>query len=114
MRSTLNNYNVRKIRFRKFLRQRKPDQKVNSLHGYFRDGIINDRHEILRKIKGKFNNVELNIEANYFHNTVKQYVRFSDEDHSEHKINEDEGFGQPDKINGDSSYDIAVTIPLLN
>jgi len=37
----------------------------------------------------------------------------NDEDPGDHKINEDDGYGEDSKINGDYSYNIAVWLLLI-
>ncbi len=69
-----------------------------------------DRFEILKKIKKKFPEVECNCDVAYFNEICEKYIKTSDEDTAENKINEDEGFGDDDKINGDFSYNISVNI----
>ncbi len=72
-------------------------------------GIITDRYEILKKLKKKFPEIELNSDVAYYNKMCEKYIRTSDEDISDNKINEDEGFGFDDKINGDFSYNISVS-----
>ena len=75
---------------------------------YLRKAIIRDRYEVLKKIKAKSNEVELNVSSDYFERIIKQYIRTNDEDKEEHKINEDDGYGEDRRIKGDFSYNIIV------
>ncbi len=99
-------YNLRKIIFKKFLQTRTIAENYRE---NLKDGLLNDRYEILKRVHEKFPEVELNVSANYFDSIVEKYVRKSDQDTDPNKIDDDEGHGQDNKISGDFSYNIAVS-----
>ncbi len=71
--------------------------------------LINDRHELFKKIKGNFPNLQLDIYSDNFYEQAMQYVKVNEEDPSTDKIYEDDGHGDIYHIHGDYSYNIVVS-----
>jgi len=105
IRQIISNYYLRKLVFRKFLNA---EVKAENFREYLRHGILHDRVEALKKIRTKIPHVEINLDSKYFEDVLKKHIRTNDDDIDTHKINEDEGHGDDNKINGDYSYNIIV------